>query len=94
MLTNRVYTKASPRGRWEEIPNGPFPVTPETLIAARAQFAEELARSGPLVGVRASPQTVARAILRELAPRLSSFDAAMLGFAVTSAYVKWEEEPE
>lgn len=73
------------RKRWTEIPNGPFPITTEQLAEARRRYkAEWDACTDPLSGVRMSPQTTARAILRDVVPTLSDFDAGMVGFAVSN----------
>ena len=76
---------------WNEVPNGPFPITPAQLEACRASFQAELAAAPALGGARMSPQTAARDILRTQVPQLSDFDRMMVGFAVTSHTVRTEE---
>jgi hypothetical protein len=39
-----------------------------------------------------SPQTTARALLRQVAPTLSDFDAGMIGFAVSNNRVRVNDE--
>lgn len=77
---------------WREVENGPFPLTLAQLTEARARFKAEFDAAKPLHGARHAPQTAARAILREVVPSLSDFDALMVGFAVTSAKIQTEEE--
>lgn len=84
----RIWVK---EGRqWNEVPNGPFPITPAHLIEARKRFDIERKAAKPLHGANHAPQTTARAILHDICPKLSNFDALMIGFAVTSAKVKAE----
>ena len=74
------------------MPNGPFPITREQLDEARRQYkAEWDACSDPLSGIKMSPQTAARDILKNVAPKLSDFDKGMIGFAVSNDRVKVEE---
>jgi hypothetical protein len=75
----------------ERIPNGPFPITREQLEEARRLYREEWARTPDLTGVRVSPQTTARALLRDIVPALSDFDAGMIGFAVSADKVRVED---
>jgi hypothetical protein len=72
------------RRRWTAIPNGPFPISEAALHEARRRYQAEWAVCPELTGVKVSPQTTARALLREVAPHLSDFDAGMLGFAVSN----------
>ena len=73
---------------WRELENGPFPITREQLDEARHRYAAEWAEAGPFSGPRVAPQTTARAILREVAPHLTDFDAMMLGFAVSNNQIR------
>jgi len=75
----------------ERVPNGPFPITPAQLVEARRLYREEWNRTPDLSGVRVSPQTTSRAILRDVVPTLSDFDAGMIGFAVASDNVYVED---
>lgn len=75
---------------FREVDNGPFPLTVTQLDAARAWFADEAKRCNLLSGANHAPQTTARAILKQVAPKLSDFDCLMVGFAVTSKRIKWE----
>ena len=75
----------------QRVPNGPFPITREQLIEARKRYREEWARTPDLTGVKVSPQTTARAILRDIVPTLSDFDAGMIGFAVSADKVRVED---
>jgi len=77
--------------RWTLLDNGPFPITEDQLGEARRRFQDELAACPDLSGVKMSPQTTARAILHEVAPLLSDFDAMMLGFAVSTDRIRWTE---
>jgi hypothetical protein len=77
----------------ERVPNGPFPITPAQLAEARRLYREEWNRTPDLTGVRVSPQTTARAILRDVVPGISDFDAGMIGFAVSADRVRVELEP-
>lgn len=79
------------RGRWVEVPSGPFPITDDQLTRARGIFQTELDVSPPLAGANATPQTTARRILESTAPQLDSFDRLMLGFAVTTKIIKAQE---
>ncbi len=89
MQSLRLWIK---EGRaWREVENGPFPITPAQLDTARARFAAELVAAKPLHGANHAPQTAARAILREVVPTLSDFDALMIGFAVTSKTIRTEQ---
>lgn len=86
----RLYIK---EGReWREVENGPFPISADQLSEARTRFAAEWKAAEPMTGARQSPQTTARAILAEVAPKLSAFDALMIGFAVTSKRVSAQDE--
>jgi hypothetical protein len=85
----RIQVFDQTRRRWTEIPNGPFPLTTEQLQEARRRYkAEWDACTDPLSGVRMSPQTTARAILHDVVPTLSDFDAGMVGFAVSNDRVE------
>lgn len=89
----RVHVFDQTRRRWAEVPNGPFPITQEQLDKARRCYkAEWDACTDPLSGIKMSPQTTARAILHEVVPNLSDFDAGMLGFAVSNDRVRTEIE--
>lgn len=74
----------------QRVPNGPFPITQQQLDEARRRYREEWAATPDLTGVRVSPQTTARAILREVVPGISDFDAGMIGFAVSADKVRTE----
>jgi len=91
MIRIFVYDRQFNRPEWREIPNGPFPLTEEQLTVARQAFAAELAVCPDLTGVKMSPQTAARDLLKQAAPQLSDFDAAMIGFAVSNDRVRVEE---
>ena len=82
------------RGRWKEVPNGPFPITPEQLAEARRRYQAEWSVCPDLSGIKVSPQTTARAILRDIVPNISDFDAGMIGFAVSNDFVKTEPDIE
>lgn len=84
----RIWTSSAPRAKFEEIPNGPFPITREQLDEARRRYREEWNKCKPLEGVRISPQTAARDILQEVVPTLSAFDRGMIGFAVSCDRVR------
>lgn len=87
----RIFVKP-PRSQWQEIPNGPFPISLEQLTEARRLYkAEWDATTDPLAGVHMSPQTTARDILKQVAPSLSDFDRGMIGFAVSNDRVRIEE---
>lgn len=88
----RVSVFDATRRRWTEVPNGPFPITAEQLEEARRRYQAEWAICPDLSGVKVSPQTTARAILRDVCPTISDFDAGMLGFAVSNCRVRVEEE--
>jgi hypothetical protein len=90
----RIHVFDSTKRRWVEIPNGPFPITPEQMNEARRRYTEEWNRCAPLEGVRMSPQTTARDILKDVAPHLNDFDRGMLGFAVSNNRVQYEPELE
>lgn len=85
---------ALPRPGWRRLDNGPFPISREQLDEARRRYREEWDRTAPLSGVRVAPQTTARAILHDVAPRLSNFDAMMLGFAVSNDRIRTSEYEE
>lgn len=87
----RIWIREGRRD-WREIENGPFPITLEQLTEARTRFAKELREAKPLHGANHAPQTTARAILREVAPSLSDFDALMIGFAVTNERIRTRED--
>ena len=89
MLRITVFDQT--RRRWAEVPNGPFPITAAQLREARRLYQAEWATCPDLMGVKVSPQTTARAILREVVPGLSDFDAGMVGFAVSNDRVRTEE---
>lgn len=79
------------RGRWTEVPNGPFPITLAQLDEARQLYkAEWDACMDPLSGIKQSPQTAARDILKQVAPYLSDFDRGMIGFAVSNDKIRTE----
>lgn len=85
----RIWIK---EGRaFREVDNGPFPLTGEQLAKARAQFAAERSKASALGGANHAPQTTARDILKQICPALPDFDCLMIGFAVTSERVKWEQ---
>lgn len=92
MIRIHVYDRQLTRPEWREIPNGPFPLTEEQLMEARRRFQAELAVCPDLSGAKISPQTACRAILKEVVPTLSDFDAAMVGFAVSNDKVRVEED--
>lgn len=93
MIRVQVFdTSIGRRGKWVEIPNGPFPITRAALTEARRLYKVEWDRTEPLCGVRVSPQTTARALLKQVTPHLSDFDAGMLGFAVSNDHIRVEEE--
>ena len=89
MLQIHVFDRT--QRRWVEVPNGPFPITREQLAEARRLYQEEWAVCPDLSGVKMSPQTTARALLRQVAPTLTDFDAVMLGFAVSNDRIRTEE---
>jgi hypothetical protein len=76
------------RRRWTNVPNGPFPITREQLDEARRRYRAEWDVCPDLSGVKVAPQTTARAILKDVAPALSDFDAGMIGFAVSNDRVR------
>ena len=84
----RIEVFDQTRRRWAEIPNGPFPITEDALQEARRRYQAEWAVCPDLSGVKVSPQTTARALLRDVCPGLSDFDAGMLGFAVSNDRVR------
>lgn len=87
----RITVFDQTRRRWVDIPNGPFPITTEQLAEARRLYqAEWDACTDPLAGVKMSPQTTARALLHQVCPTLSDFDAGMIGFAVSNDRIRTE----
>jgi hypothetical protein len=76
--------------RWTVVENGPFPITQDQLMEARRRYEAEWYACDDLSGVKMSPQTTARAILHEVAPQLSDFDAMMIGFAVSNPRIRME----
>lgn len=87
----RVFVFDTTRRRWTEIPNGPFPVTREQIAEAQRLYQDEWSRTPELTGVRVSPQTTARDLLKHVAPHLNDFDRAMLGFAVSNTRTRVED---
>ena len=88
----RIFiAEAGPGKKFEEIPNGPFPITREELNAARHQYTDALADGG-FGGVQQVPATTARSILIRLKPTLSVFDVNMLSYAVLADKVKIKPE--
>jgi hypothetical protein len=94
----RIRVKDEATRRWVDVPNGPFPVTREQLDEARRQFRAEWvaanADANPLAGIRLSPQTTARDILKKVAPHISDFDRGMIGFAVSNPKIAVEDAGE
>ena len=90
MISIQVFDQT--RRRWTEVPNGPFPISREQLAEARRLYQAEWAACPDLSGVKVSPQTTARALLRQVAPALSDFDAGMLGFAVSNDRIRIKDE--
>lgn len=83
----RLYVRFANRQRWQEIANGPFPVTAEQIAEARRRYAAEVAACfDPFAGVRMAPQSSARSILRDVAPALSEFDAVGVGMVVVAPF--------
>jgi hypothetical protein len=81
-------------GRYKRVPGGPFPITPDQLEQARAAFQKELAVCPDLMGIKVSPQTAARDILKTYAPHLDNMDNCMLGFAVSAPAYRIIESDE
>jgi len=88
----RIHVFDQTQRRWTEVPNGPFPIASADLLEARRLYAAEWAVCPDLSGVKVSPQTTARALLRQVCPTLSDFDAGMIGFAVSNDRIRIEEE--
>jgi hypothetical protein len=78
--------------KWDKIPNGPFPISMETLEAARKILKERIAA---LPEHQSLPKeaglmkhTLAREILKEAEPRLTDFDRLCLSAAITCEKIK------
>lgn len=90
----RLFIRFAKRQPWQEIQNGPFPVTAEQLTEARRRYQDEVSACfDPFAGIRMSPQTSAREIVRDVAPDLSDFDAGMIGLAVCAPFVRMIGDP-
>lgn len=79
------------RMRWEEIPNGPFPITAAELEEARKRFAGKRAMAKDIDQLGGCWVTEARSILKQICPHLCSFDLLCLGHAVGMETVRWKE---
>lgn len=73
--------------KWEEVPNGPFPVTAQQVEQMRKEFIAELTSTPPMTGIFLAPQTTAREIAKRVGG-LDDFDAGMVGLAVSSTRVR------
>ena len=89
----RIRVREGARGEWRQVDDGLVPVTAEELRAMRRRFAVAYAAlqdvddtAGNCAG--GAPQTVARAIVRDVCPRLSGFDLIAIGFAVTAPRIE------
>lgn len=79
------------KGRWKDLPNGPFPIRGEELDHARCRFVALQKEATTFGGARMAPATTARGLLLDAAPGLSNFDLICLAYAVTIEHVRWEE---
>lgn len=91
----RLFVRFAKRKPWEEVMNGPFPVTADQVAEARRRYAAERAAAGddPFAGCRTSALTTARDILRDVAPQLSAFDSGMIAYAVAAEFWKAVSDP-
>ena len=89
-----VYTK-EPRvnkRKWVKIPHGPFPVTKEEFMKARAELKAKRDEfpDDVLKAAHSGEVTLARDILKNICPKLSTFDLLCLGNPLAMAHIKIE----
>lgn len=86
----RIFVRMGARRTFEEIPNGPFPITAAQLDDARARFAEQVAAAPGVFGIALASATTAREILEAVVPHLEPFDRLSLAYAVTATAIRTE----
>lgn len=76
------------RTRWVRIMNGPFPVTREQLLQARAELKAKRDAASDIDRIGGCWTTEGRVILKRVCPHLTNFDLLMLGHAVSMERVR------
>lgn len=87
-----IYAKSKKRGKWEHLPNGPFPLTKQEFGEARDMFLHIFNSANEFDQKTGCWATVARDVLKNMFPYLSSFDLLMMGNPLAMKYIKIEEE--